>query len=397
MATSESSSETAVPNFASMSPSDLLQALTPRLLDDRFQLEPPYAYQQMCREQFVEVGAQYQEAVLRALPKSQKVLYFNFKSHNILNTAKAVEMFRIIDAIDADAMCLSEALVPDAIARRSGELIELHADADSRIVQPYDGEKQNIFGAFKQKKEKDYEGLGGVKTSTWAWEAELFKLGYRFLIFANPAVCPWGANWGNVMALKSRPSQFEVVELGSATGKKGFGGCYDESRCAIGAQIDDGTFLFTTHLENADKRARCAQAAAAAAFIKRFAGGAPRKTLVGDINSLHLASYSESQLKTLADAWWPPLGDAELPHEACDALSAAFQRPPVNAGQQYESMFQKCVSHGWSTEYDCAFMYFTDVTDFDHQPLVLAKGDATATQSSHPDSAPLPPRKKQRT
>eukprot|EP00937_MAST-01D_sp_MAST-1D-sp2_P004139 g4139.t1 len=360
--------------FDGLSANELLKALTPPLLDDSSELKPPYNYKQLCQDLFDEVGAQYQQAVASALTAAdgKRLMYMNFKSHNILVDEKAVEMFRIVELTGADTVCLSEALVPSDIAERHGELIELRGDAASHIVQPYDGEKQNIFANFKGKKEGDYADAGGKKASEFAWEASFYQLGYRFMIFGNPATCPWGANWGNLMVMKSRPSRFEVAELPPASGKRGFGGAYDESRCAIGAEID-GAFVFTTHLENASKEARCAQARAVGAFMASFAGDGGSRTLVGDINSLHTASYSASQLQTMAGAWYPPIsGVDELPREACDILSAACGGPPINAGQTYESLYQKCVSHGWSSHFDSAFVYFTPVTDFDHQPLILA-------------------------
>jgi len=330
----------------------------------------------MCQDLYNETRRSYNKAVLGALPKKKgkdKLLYFNFKSHNILNPENAERMFEIIKKIGAENVCLSEALVPNTIAATNGTLVELQENATSTIVQPHDGD--NILEAFKEKKRNDYRELPSQqKATTWPWEARLWAMGYRYLIFANPATCPWGANWGNVMVMKSRPTQTEVRELGTAEGKRGFGTTYNESRNAIGAKLNDGTCLFTTHLENSDKAARCAQAQELATFVQDFAGEGAQKTLVGDINSLHLPSYTKEQQQTLKKAWWPPLRkDEELPHEATDILSKeAFKAaPPVNAGQTYESLYQKCVTHGWSTRFAHSAMYFTDVSAFDHQPLIL--------------------------
>ena len=45
----------------------------------------------------------------------------------------------------------------------------------------------------------------------------------------------------------------------------------------------------------------------------------------------------------------------------------------INKGQKFESIYQKCVTHAFSNVKDNnqSYLYFTDVSDFDHQPLIL--------------------------
>ena len=44
---------------------------------------------------------------------------------------------------------------------------------------------------------------------------------------------------------------------------------------------------------------------------------------------------------------------------------------PINTGQKYESLYQKCVSHVYSTKYRNNVMVLTDATGLDHQPLFV--------------------------
>ena len=249
-------------------------------------------------------------------------------------------------------------------------------------------------------------------STDFAWEQELMKTGmdYKWLIFAPPKTCPWGGNWGNVMIMKDKPTNVQVnLELAdNAAYKKQPIGEFGvvESRSIIGALIPKHGAVFTTHLEVHEEKCakpdvllRDEQARAAVQFMDSFCenNNETRKTLVGDINSLHLGSYTLPEIQTMYDAWYPPLhskdstttqttlladgkegqphqkddGTSKLPVGACNILTSGFGAPPINKGQKYESLYQKCVSHGWSTHFNQAFPLFSDVTDFDHQPLVL--------------------------
>ena len=113
--------------------------------------------------------------------------------------------------------------------------------------------------------------------------------------------------------------------------------------------------------------------------------------MVGDINSVHKPSYSESQLLTMTRAW-PDINDVnDLPYDACDLITEAFKSPPVNEGQMYDSLFQKCVTHGWSTHHDSAYILFTDVTDLDHQPMILATASTASSAQEQPNDTELNP------
>lgn len=59
--------------------------------------------------------------------------------HHVTPTQRR-KLFSIIGSANPDVVCLSEALVPVALASRAGELCELSAlaeDSDNRIEQPY--------------------------------------------------------------------------------------------------------------------------------------------------------------------------------------------------------------------------------------------------------------------
>ena len=62
-----------------------------------------------------------------------------------------------------------------------------------------------------------------------------------------------------------------------------------------------------------------------------------------------------------------------VPTDTVDILNKSnlIGNKPINTGQKYESLFQKCVTHAYSTKYKKTIMVFTDATDFDHQPLFI--------------------------
>ena len=286
----------------------------------------------------------------------------NFKSHTILDPAKAEQMFELLGKVDASIVCLSEALVPNAVAAATaasaGSLYELKSGAVSVIQQPLG---PNIAPAFESKKLKDYNGA--AKTTPFAWEAQLYGFGYRWLIFGNPEHCPWGSNWGNVMIMKTKPTEWAIHHLPVAQEKRGFGTVYKEGRCAISAK-SNGVWVTSTHLENADEEVRVGQATD---LMAKLAEQPPGGTLVGDMNTVNPQSYTPDEQRMMLDAWYPKR--SYLPTKAYDTLSGG--KAALNTGQKFESLYQKCVTHAWSTEYTDWVMPFTDVTDFDHQPLVL--------------------------
>ena len=99
--------------------------------------------------------------------------------------------------------------------------------------------------------------------------------------------------------------------------------------------------------------------------------------LVGDMNSLDKTAYTPQQFNIirahLRQDKDKPLRDA--PVETFDYLKEYFSPTGevINDGQKFESLHQKCVTHAFSSVKDenQAYIYFTDVSDFDHQPLVL--------------------------
>lgn len=63
----------------------------------------------------------------------------------------------------------------------------------------------------------------------------------------------------------------------------------------------------------------------------------------------------------------------ETPYVVIDIInkSKIFGDKPLNTGQKYESLFQKCVTHVYSNKLKNTEMIFTDATDFDHQPIFI--------------------------
>ena len=88
-----------------------------------------------------------------------------------VTAAQREKLFSIIGSANPDVVCLSEALVPIALATRAGELCKLSAlaeDPDNRIEQPY-----LACAEFEKKKLQEYEGA--PKVSGW-WHAGRFQL-----------------------------------------------------------------------------------------------------------------------------------------------------------------------------------------------------------------------------
>lgn len=62
-----------------------------------------------------------------------------------------------------------------------------------------------------------------------------------------------------------------------------------------------------------------------------------------------------------------------MPFDAVNLLnkSKLIGSKPINTGQKYESLYQKCVTHVYSTKYKNNVMVLTDATDLDHQPIFI--------------------------
>ena len=148
-------------------------------------------------------------------------------------------------------------------------------------------------------------------------------------------------------------------------GKKSFDA--PESRCLVSIELDNECFC-TTHLENHIEGSRIKQANEIVKFIKKM--NMKHHTLIGDLNAVNEASYTKPELKILKEL---NFGKKDVPTDVIDIFnkSGLIGKNPVNTGQKYESLFQKCVSHAYSTKYKNSCMIFTDVTDFDHQPIVI--------------------------
>ena len=291
----------------------------------------------------------------------------NFKSHNILIDEKRMKLYDIIKSSKPDIICLSEALLPIQISNNKHlhdltpititKISEIKHDI---IQQPYFACKQ-----FTQKKNEEYKDTEGIRQVNDVWKNFFTEQGYQFIIFANPTECPFGLNWGNCIITKEQPEEGLVLQMGSHK-KESF--MAPESRSMVGIKLG-GEYIFSTHLDNVPKLgAREIQTREIIDFLtKRLPNGDNKITLVGDLNAVNKDSYSEEELSILTSL----SPDKVLPYDAIKMLNNYFGRNPLNTGQKYESLFQKCVSHVYSNNYNSSVMLFTDATDFDHKPLLI--------------------------
>ena len=314
---------------------------------------------------------QYVDRLLTSVTPSIPLMYMNFKSHNVLQRESRSKMFAIVARYSPTTLCLSEALVPIALAhtthRRNSSsvaVVALEDIDDDVIVQPF---KSSL--AFAEKKMKEYGGA--PKTVRGVWKSFFLKQGYQYVVFASPADSPFGRNWGNCILTKMAVHNARALHLPSY-GKMSFSA--KESRCAVWVDLANGDSICTVHLDNLndDRHIRFRQTRKLVERLQRRPFTRPHLTLCGDLNALHAPSYTTQEWKTL-ERLAHPAGTA-LPTDAVRMLNRSrIFRParPLNAGQKFESLFQKCVTHVYSNRYKHAAMQFTDATDFDHQPVFV--------------------------
>ena len=155
---------------------------------------------------------------------------------------------------------------------------------------------------------------------------------------------------------------------------------YNESRCGIAVSIE-GHMIATTHAEDKNKplsaELRENHAGQFATTVKAFAHKWKCKstTVVGDMNSVNLNSYSPTQRELMLQALNNSPDHATnklsaVPSEAADIYRTAFGNE-VNFAQQGESNFQKCVTLAYSDRFTRPLPFLTDATGFDHQPLLI--------------------------
>lgn len=298
--------------------------------------------------------------------RNKVILYMNFKSHNILIEEKREKLYNIISINKPDIICLSEALLPINIENNKKiindddiKITEIDNIKDDTIKQPY-----NAADQFKEKKIKENGKILELKNN---WKTFFIKEGYKYIIFANPTECPWGENWGNCIITKTKPEKIYILQMKSY-GKITFN--VPESRSMVGIKIDN-EYIFSTHLDNVpNSDSRKKQTLEIIDFLNKLKFKKAEITLVGDLNAINKYSYNKEELSILKLL---NQNQENLPFDAVELLnnSKLFGNHPINTGQKYESMFQKCVSHAYSNKYSNCIMLFTDSTDFDHQPMLI--------------------------
>ena len=290
------------------------------------------------------------------------IMYMNFKSHNILEKNSRNKLYNIIEKYNPNIICLSEALLPINIPNNKNtkskpKILEIEKLEDDTIIGPYKSAKK-----FEDKKLDIYKGFKKVKN---IWKSFFMKNGYKYIIFANPTFCPWGENWGNCIIMKEKPEETYILQMGHY-GKKGFGKF--ESRNMIVIKTNN-QYIATTHLDNNNSKARSNQTKEIIDFLKKHKIK-ENLTLVGDLNAINKNSYTKKELTILKQR---NINQEDLPFDAVELLneSKILGSKPINTGQKYRSIFQKCVTHVYSNKYKNTAMLFTDSTDFDHQPLLI--------------------------
>lgn len=117
-------------------------SLKPLIFDDKYlskyihTLKPDYDY--LCRELY-EKSHKYLKETERKISKinTEKILYMNFKSHNIFNDTSRQKLFLMFEKTNPNIICLSEVLVPVFIANNMGKLIDLRNIKKDIIIQPF--------------------------------------------------------------------------------------------------------------------------------------------------------------------------------------------------------------------------------------------------------------------
>ena len=400
-------------NFSKIQGKDLVPILSNRRSSD--------IYNHLCRRLYEykskgqTLGELYQKYAIQNIKKTEDkkvVLYFNFKSHNIFT--KQIQMFSIIEEIKPDIICLSEALVPNKIRdhfKKSKGIYTLK-NVKSTIEQPSlpnspfgkkkKNEHKNYFQSkpngqvnkndiktvktsskyteIKKNKKNGYQfsiTSNGIKSTNFNWESKLKDFGYNYLLFSNPTHCTWGDNWGNVIITKDSKDIGEIQMNIPTTKKPGFAPeGVKESRSAVYCRVDN-KLIVSTHLEDSIHSIQLEQAKDLIHRIEKLKIKYPsiqKVILVGDMNSLDMSSntYSNDQKKIIKSLLRSkPKKGYEI---TFDYMKKVFKGGEViNKGQKFESIYQKCVTHAFSNVKDNnqSYLYFTDVSDFDHQPLIL--------------------------
>ena len=354
-----------------------------------------------------------------------RLLFINFKSYEILNKDHREKFFKIITETSPDYICLTEALVPTYFVnpithppntKHTNVHFTLNKDTNDIVEHPLKRGFENMvddkphpmktsYSLFAETKKNAYkdvdsdqrkliqndgdieiDDLGNV-TLTNVWIKFFVDNGYNYLSFGNPTYCPYGENWGNCIISKKEPITSNIFQMESRkihdnpdsnlVRKRLVSFKTEESRCMVHITMDEygeHHHIICTHLEDSDTSVREDQVDEIINYIsnKNLQG---KITLVGDLNAINSSAYTKSELMLLTKLSIT----RTLPTDAVKKFNKFFEDfdPEVtliNRKQKYESLFQKCVSHGYSNTYTDSLLIFTDATTFDHQPLLLLKG-----------------------
>lgn len=316
--------------------------------------------------------AKYYNSLSSSLIKNNRdhtknlILYMNYKSDNIFIKENRNKMYSIIAEYKPNIICLSEALVPINIEnnKKRGHksvitvITEIENLKDDSIVTPFKAVPE--YQEWKLKKHK-------LRKQKNIWKKFFSENGYRYIVFANPTECPWGENWGNCIITKERPDSVDVLQM-KPYGKSMFGSLDSRNMIVI---KKNNEYICTTHLDNNRIMSRVGQTKEIINYIKKLKLKKQETiTLTGDFNSINRETYSPEELKILKEI---NLDKEKLPFDSIDLFnkSKLMGKRPINTGQKYESLYQICVSHVYSTKYKNNVMVLTDATGLDHQPLFV--------------------------
>ena len=328
-------------------------------------------FNELCKIFYNSSEAKYYQQLSTSLLKNNinndenLLLYMNFKSHNILNKTSREKLYYNIKEYNPNIICLSEALLPISLINNKSrnnnniKITNLNSIKDDTIISPYKGAKQF------EKKKKDTVGILKDKN---IWKKFFIDNGYNYILFANPTECPWGHNWGNCIITKTKPDFYDVLQMKSY-GKTAFE--EPESRNMVVIKMGN-EYICTTHLDNNNVISRTNQTKEIIKYIKNIKkmGIKNKITLMGDFNAINRDSYTKEELQILREL---NINKNELPFDSIDMINKSniLGKKPINTGQKYESLFQKCVTHVYSSKYKNNVMILTDATDMDHQPLFI--------------------------
>ena len=331
-----------------------------------------------------------------------RLLFINFKSFEILNKDHREKFFKIITETSPDYICLTEALVPTCftIPITPAKHFKLNNYLEQDIVEHPMKDSNTLFATTKRKgymnevnthtftqKNDDavkIDELGNVTLKN-VWIKFFVDNGYNFLSFGNPTHCPYGDNWGNCIISKKEPKHSDRLQMTPIkthldntplVKAKLVSARDEESRCMVRITIDEygeEHHILCTHLDDNDSEVRTNQTKEIIGYIEKLQG---KITLVGDLNAMNRSSYTDSEwmLLTKLSITGPLPTDAVVEfNKFFDEKDVSPRVTLINKGQKYESVFQKCVSHGYSNIYTHSLLIFTDATTFDHQPILLLK------------------------